>query len=209
MQNISRDIEVRATRQGASVLAFRAMEKLIEGYKSTLAVAADSAGTTINERQRNINREFAPDITSHMLKAYADCESKSGKGVFAVMRQIMHTHIQNHKNTMFNEGISKVKLLLVTLIADVEKLLLTEADEICIAINRDYTRIVLGGDDDNTEAGRKQRETKQDVMGILEGTEFIFKQVLSQAPDKQGAQDSSSVAIEDSIRVKDEAIDGA
>ena len=85
-------------------------------------------------------------------------------------------HIDTQRTTMFRNSIKEVRDRLATLIRSVEESMLNRADEVFVAMSRDY-RSVLGGS--NIPKGevmpRWQRSMQKDVMKVIESAEAIFK----------------------------------
>ncbi|RPA75505.1 hypothetical protein BJ508DRAFT_332024 [Ascobolus immersus RN42] len=55
----------------------------------------------VSGRQREISREFAPEIQKVMEPAYAACVDVTGAGTFDRMKNVLHDHLQQHKEKMF------------------------------------------------------------------------------------------------------------
>jgi hypothetical protein len=58
----------------------------------------------INERQRDINREFTPNICNAMLIVYNLCIDESGPGQYNRMKNHMADHVTAQKDTIFRDA---------------------------------------------------------------------------------------------------------
>lgn len=179
------DIERRAVRTGASIASFQMLKHQIPVYKETLKDAMAEARGKITEKQRDINREFEPQISAHMLEVYGTCTSECGPGSFARMKAHMDHYVADEKHSMFEEAVSHVRELLQKMLNEVKEDLLTKLDAIFMAIKRDYTGVVIGQEQGKrTELlPRDQRALRKAVLENVDGAELIFKRALGLEPE--------------------------
>jgi hypothetical protein len=196
MRNLHQEVESRAIRNGASAASFHILKQTISGYKETLKDVANASRNLITEKQRDINREFTPVITEHMLDAYAGCVAEHGKGSYMRMKNLMACHVDTQRHTMFNRSTSKVESLLGGLVEEVEKILLAKADDVFLSLKRDFVRAVIGDTGSTTQLPRDQRQMRREVLDILEGTEVEFKTVLGLEPEEEKDNDAVQAAEE-------------
>jgi hypothetical protein len=196
MRNLHQEVESRAIRNGASTPSFHILKQSISGYKEALKDVANASRNLITEKQRDINREFTPVITEHMIDAYAGCVAEHGKGSYMRMKDLMARHVDTQRHTMFNRSTSKVESLLGALVEEVEKILLAKADEVFFSLKRDYVRAVIGDTGSTTQLPRDQRQMRREVLDILEGIEVEFKSVLGLEPEEEKDNDAVQAAEE-------------
>lgn len=67
----------------------------------------------INERQRDINREFTPNVCNAMLVVYNICVDESGPGQFNRMKVHMTNHVEAQKDTMFQRATQAVRNMIM------------------------------------------------------------------------------------------------
>ena len=88
----------------------------------------------------------------------------------------MIRHIAAERMTMFQQSTDEVRSRLSQAVRSVEESMLNRADEVFVAMSRDY-RSVLGGRDvsQGDIMPKWQRIMQKDVMSIIESAETIFK----------------------------------
>ena len=75
----------------------------------------------INERQREINREFTPNVCNAMLVVYNICSNEAGPGQFNRMKVHMTNHVDAQKDTMFQRATQVVRNMMMDLTNALEK----------------------------------------------------------------------------------------
>jgi hypothetical protein len=80
LTNFHNEVERRATENGASIATFQMLKQQLPVYKETLKDASSTTKEQITAKQKDINREFVPRITSNMLSVYDTCINESGSG---------------------------------------------------------------------------------------------------------------------------------
>ncbi|EXJ55268.1 hypothetical protein A1O7_08194 [Cladophialophora yegresii CBS 114405] len=192
------EVERRAIRNGASIASFQMLKHQIAVYKETLKDAISEARNLMSERQRNINREFEPRVREHMLPVYDLCTAESGPGQFVRMKGYMDRHVEQEKSTMFNDAVEHVRELLDQMLKDVKSILLGKVDVVLMAIERDYTGVVVGQEQgrSNEMLPRDQRMMRRAVIEIIDSAETIFKRAVglesesAAEPDTQAQPDA-------------------
>ncbi|KAI1623100.1 hypothetical protein EDD37DRAFT_565877 [Exophiala viscosa] len=174
------DIERRAVRNGASIASFQMLKHQIPVYKETLKDAMNEARGRITEKQRDINREFEPQISAHMLEIYDACTREAGPGSFARMKVNMDHYVSVEKDSMFDDAVNHIRGLLKKMLSGVKDDLLTKLDAIYIAIKRDYTGVVIGQEQGKTAEllPREQRAMRKSILEVVDGAEMVFKRAL-------------------------------
>ena len=191
--------EDQTTKNGGSIATFQMLKQQLHTYKQTFKDIGSSARDDVIKKQKDINREFTPVIAQAMAWAYDSCTAESGSGSFMRMRNAMSQHVGQEKNNMFYASTQAVQNQLKKMVSGVEEDMLAKADEVFMAIKRDYTSAVLGDNSlsSSTILPRGQRVMREDVLSIVEDAERIFERVAAGKELDEEEQDGS-VAEEDS-----------
>jgi hypothetical protein len=131
-----------------------------------------------------------------------------GTGCFARMKSHMGNYIDEHRNTMFAESCNDVKQRLIDMCKQVEEFMSAKADEVFLAMQRDYMEVISGTALPKGQMMPKwERNMRAAVVKAIEdqgarGAEAIPK-VDDQAP-KEEANTSPTNEKNDTADVKDE-----
>lgn len=92
------------------------------------------------------------------------------------MKAAMIEHVDTERHTMFPHSCEEVRTKLKAMLRQVEELMGNKADEVFVAISRDY-RSVLGGSDapQGEMMPRWQRTMRKEVKTVIDRAEKIFK----------------------------------
>ncbi|ETN43542.1 uncharacterized protein HMPREF1541_02701 [Cyphellophora europaea CBS 101466] len=174
------DLESRAIRNGTPVISLQMLKQQILVHKETLRDAAGEARGRITEDQRDINREFEPKLTEYMVHAYDVCVQESGPGSFARMKGHMDRHVEQEKRTMFEGAIVHVQGLIKEMLETVQQELLTKVDACYLAVERDYTGVLVSQDNSSglDALPRQQRSMRKSVLEIIDNAEQVFKRAI-------------------------------
>ncbi|KAK5195290.1 hypothetical protein LTR92_005420 [Exophiala xenobiotica] len=199
------EVERRAVRNGVSIAPFQMLKHQLAAYKETLKDAMNEARAKITEKQREINREFEPKVTKHMLDIYDVCVKESGPGSYSRMRASMARYIEEEKESMFGDAVDHVRQLIEKMLKEVKEDMLTKVDGIFMNIQRDYTGVVIGQDKGKkTEVlPRDQRALRKAVIKVVDGAELIFKRAVGLEPDRTPEPETEAEA-----RLKTEDAEG-
>jgi hypothetical protein len=180
LTNFHTEVETRAVKNGASIAAFQMLKQQLPVYKETLKDASSVVKTEINVKQRDINREFVPTIAENMLAVYNTCLVESGPGSYNRMKTHMDRHVDNAKQTMYDDSTEGVQELLATMLNEAKKSLMDKMDEVFLAVKRDYIGVVVGQDDTKYAdlLPRGQRLMRKAVLDIVDGAELAFRRVF-------------------------------
>ena len=72
------DVAARAATTGVGVAGISLLDSQLQNYENIFAELSQAAKKTLDESQRNINREFVPRIKEAMLRAYQACVDEHG-----------------------------------------------------------------------------------------------------------------------------------
>ena len=176
------ETEKRAIRNGSSIAAFQMLKQQIAVYRETLKAAMGETKGQVTEKQRDANRELEPRLQQAMLAAYQVCNDEVGKGQYNRMKVHMTGHVEQSKSMMFDQCINHVRSIITKMLKDVEEDLLDKTDKIYMAMEKEYTSIVLGETDRDFVLTREQRAIRKHLLEILDSAELMFKRAVGLEP---------------------------
>lgn len=149
----------------------------LQSHTAKFADLVATAIETMNNGQKDINREFTPVIAAAMEDAYNYCTEERGSGCFKRMKDYMESHVSTQRSTMFRTASESVRNSLLTLIGEVKKSMLDKADEVYVAMSRDYLTIV-GVQKSEIRMSREERAIRREVDEALGGADAYFDKIL-------------------------------
>ncbi|MCJ1479498.1 hypothetical protein MMC13_008184 [Lambiella insularis] len=172
------DIDSRARKNGASVAGLHMLSQQLQVYEDIVKDLAATTKDFVSNQQKEINREFVPAIGRAMAAGYDACNNETGPGCYARMKAAMYAHVDEQRHTMFSNSTNEVWQKLKALMLEVEEILANKADEVFVAMRRDYTS-VLGGDDlpQGELMPKWQRAMRRDVRNVINSAEKTFKKI--------------------------------
>ena len=63
---------------GVGIAGISMLDSQLQNYENIFAELSQAAKKTLDESQRNINREFVPTIKEAMVRAYKECVDEHG-----------------------------------------------------------------------------------------------------------------------------------
>ncbi|KAI4087546.1 MAG: hypothetical protein LQ344_006699 [Seirophora lacunosa] len=210
LKKFHRDIEDRARKIGTGLASLTMLSHQITVYEHILKDLAASEKESITQTQKDINREFTPVIEAAMTPSYEWCAVEAGTGCFKRMKAYMIDHVEQKRQTMFQESADEVKRQLKAMVRDVEERLADKTDEMFIQIKRDYRSVLGSGDVAHGEViPRVQRQVRRETKKTIYGVEKMFKKVMGleveeSADDEMMDQDAKSEPDDESDKAKAE-----
>ena len=195
LKKFHKDIEARARQIGTGIAGLSMLQQQVGNYESILKDLSTAVKDTINTNQKEINREFVPVIEQAMAAAYEACVEERGKprcshpnghqlirtgtGSFARMKAAMNSHVAQERHTMFESSAENVKSRLSIMLKELEAFMNDKADEVYLAMRRDYNSVLGGGEvPQNGEILPKaQRLVRKEMMQIIDGVEKVFSKI--------------------------------
>ncbi|CAF9943183.1 MAG: hypothetical protein ALECFALPRED_010769, partial [Alectoria fallacina] len=179
LKKFHKDIEARARQIGTGIAGLHMLQQQVVNYENLLKDLSATVKDTINTNQKEINREFVPVIEQAMAAAYEACVEERGAGSFARMKAAMNSHVAQERHTMFQSSTENVKTRLSVMLKELEVYMNDKADEVYIAMRRDYNSVLGGGEvPQNGEILPKtQRLVRKEIMRIVDGVEKVFMKV--------------------------------
>ena len=108
------------------------------------------------------------------------------------MKAALNGHVEKQRHVMFQRSADEVRNLLKQMVKTLQETLDEKADEIFLAMRRDYRSVLGGGDLPHGELLPKaQRLMRKEVMGKIGKAEKIFKKVagLEVEEDEKGEEE--------------------
>ncbi|EFQ33347.1 uncharacterized protein GLRG_08491 [Colletotrichum graminicola M1.001] len=183
------------------------LTKLLTAQKETLIHISSEQLKLVQESGKEANRLFGPAIQQAMLQAYNGCVEQRGNGSFIIMKEIMTTHVESTKNTMFTDAAREIEKAVNRMLRDLEKTIRDDTNSVINAMQEDYIGLV---GEVATEADNRARKTLGPVL-----TEFYKKLnvALTPAPEtididiKGEARDDDEYQSDDEYRPDDDDSD--
>ena len=213
LKKFHKDIEARARQIGTGIAGLSMLQQQVGNYESILKDLSTLVKDTINTNQKEINREFVPVIEQAMAAAYEACVEERGKprcshpnghrlirtgtGSFARMKAAMNSHVAQERHTMFQSSAENVKSRLSIMLKELEAFMNDKADEVYLAMRRDYNSVLGGGEvPQNGEILPKaQRLVRKEMMQIIDGVEKVFSKIAGlEFKNEEDDDDNKKVA---------------
>lgn len=212
LEKFHNDIEARARQIGAGITGLHMLGQQIANYENLLKDLSTNVKDTINNNQKEINREFVPVIEQAMVVAYEACVEERGKpkgprpngqqlittgtGSFARMKAAMNSHVASERHTMFQSSADNVKSRLSVMLKELEVYMNDKADEVYNAMRRDYNSVLGGGEvPQNGEILPKtQRLVRREMMRIIDGVEKVFSEIAGLELKDENEDETKQIA---------------
>ncbi|KAF1980770.1 hypothetical protein K402DRAFT_343737 [Aulographum hederae CBS 113979] len=177
-------IHVRAISSGVSLRGLHALSQQLSAWENAFHALSLDLNHSIQEKQKDASRQFVPVISNCMIQAYAVCVEESGPGSFKRMKSAMYAHVHGERSNMFSEATDNVKYHLDDMRKGVQDYMETRADQIYMAMQKDYMT-VMGGQ--NLPKGyvmpKEERALRRQLISIIEASDDTFRKILE--PDYQ------------------------
>ncbi|KAK2014761.1 hypothetical protein LZ32DRAFT_527996 [Colletotrichum eremochloae] len=163
--------------------------KLLIAQKESLIYNSNEQHKFVKKAGKEANRLFGPVIQQAMLQAYNECLEQRGTGSFIIMKEIMTTHVESTKDTMFMDAARGIEKAVNCMLGDLEKTIRHDTNSIINAMHEDYIGLI--GEVSN-EADNRARRILDPVL-----TEFYKKLnvALTPVPDKEAAPEIIDIDI--------------
>lgn len=171
-------VETRSRDKGIGLARVGRLKNQLTAYEALFGDLANNMITSVNEAQREVNREFTPVIASAMSSAYEHCTEERGAGSFKSMKTYMHQHVAERQVSMFRDATKQVKKSLISMCGQVKKTMLEKADQVYVSMNRDYMTLVGVEMDENHVMPREERVMRRDVESVILKSDAYFQEVL-------------------------------
>lgn len=132
----------------------------------------------INDRQREINREFTPNVCNAMLVVYNICSAETGPGQFNRMKIHMTNHVEAQKDNMFQRATQVVRNMIMDLAKDVEEHMANRTDQVFVGMRRDYLQVLSNVRIDDITMPKWERSLRNKIEDIIQQSEENFEAIL-------------------------------
>lgn len=213
-----RDVNSRVSKVGAGLAGLRMLQQQLEVYENIIKDLASTVKGTINNTQKDINREFTPVIERAMTAAYDACVAEAGMyllfsretelilagpGSYARMKAAMQAHVDQERHVMFELSADEAKRRLIEMIEGASMTMSDRIDEVFVAMRRDYRSVLGGGDTQGEILPKSQRILRKQVMTTLDGVEQLFKIALGQTTDDDCHAEGMAKKLEENQKDQD------
>ncbi|KAM3415957.1 hypothetical protein BST61_g9447 [Cercospora zeina] len=171
-------METRTRERGSGAARLQILTQQLDQYSTTFGDLCSTAVTSLNEGQREINREFVPAITEAMEPAYQLAADERGRGSSMRMKGHVTSHIQGTKEHMFQAASQNVQESLKQLCKTIKESMLQKADEVYLHMYRDYTSVMNGSNVGDIQLSREERVARREVDQMLTTADQHFHEVL-------------------------------
>lgn len=204
-------IETRCRERGHGIARIDMLGVGLRNYEHVFNDASSTTINFINERQRDINREFVPQITGIMQAAYNECVDINGKGSYNRMKSAMERFVDIHKTTMFQQACDEVRNRLNTMCGEVRKTMLDRVEGVFVNMKRDYSSLIGGVDLGQVQIPREERSAKRELDDRITAMDEQFQRIINTDPeglrepqqDRQDLEEEEGDA-EDAFEFEDE-----
>ncbi|THY16227.1 hypothetical protein D6D01_07752 [Aureobasidium pullulans] len=169
----------------------------LTNYEAVFSDLANRMVDLINERQRDINREFTPNVCNSMLTVYNTCAAEVGPGQFNRMKAYMNNHVTAQKDIMFQRATEVVRTMITDLIKEVGENMEDRTDQVFVGMRRDYLQVLGNVRIEDITMPKSERSLQDAIQDIIQQSEQVFKAILEGRDVPSFEQDVSAGAIED------------
>ncbi|KAH9834261.1 Dynamin family [Teratosphaeria destructans] len=207
-------VAARCRERGHGLARLGMLENQLQAYRAIFGDLASTMINQVNEKQREINREFTPIIARIMEPVYTTCTDESGPGQFKRMKSAMFDHVTSNSVTMFEDAAKEVRKSIKKMCDNVRSDMLDRADAIYLSMQRDYMSII-GGVKIDTKMPREERLMRREIDEVIGKADTIFQRVvdadaedLKKAPSAEASDPGGQqIVYEDDTGDKDDIID--
>ncbi|KEQ76888.1 hypothetical protein M436DRAFT_78624 [Aureobasidium namibiae CBS 147.97] len=150
----------------------------LTNYEAVFSDLGSKMLDLINERQREINREFTPNVCNAMLIVYNICSNEAGPGQFNRMKIHMTNHVEAQKDTMFQRATQVVRNMIMDLTKDFEEHMANRTDQVFVGMRRDYLQVLSNVRVDDITMPKWERSLRNKVEDIIQQSEENFEAIL-------------------------------
>ncbi|KAF2161710.1 hypothetical protein M409DRAFT_69524 [Zasmidium cellare ATCC 36951] len=187
-------VEQRVREKGHGISRIGMIGGQLQTHSAKFADLVAGAIETLNNGQRDINREFTPVIANAMEPSYTFCAEERGAGQYMRMKAHMQDHVSTQRSNMFHNAAESVRKSLLKLCNQVKKAMLDRSDEVYVSMSRDYLTLV-GVQRSENRMSREERAARREVDDAIGAADAHFGRVLN-------------AALED-LKVEEQENDGA
>lgn len=107
------------------------------------------------------------------------------------MKFAMTSHVEQERHAMFQNSANEVRERLKQMIKDQKAIMSDRADQVFIAVRRDYSSALSEGGACRDLLPKTQRLVRKEVMSIIEQVESTFKKIIEGNPENSNQNDDN------------------
>ncbi|KAG9597087.1 hypothetical protein KCU86_g8346, partial [Aureobasidium melanogenum] len=154
------------------------LSQQLSNYEAVFNDLGSKTTELINERQRDINREFTPNVCNAMLVVYNICTAEAGPGQYNRMKTHMTNHVTAQKDTMFQRATQVVRNMITDLFKDVEEHMANRTDQVFVGMRRDYLQVLSNVRVDDIMMPEWERSLRGTVEDVIHQSDEGFEAIL-------------------------------
>ncbi|KAG9645665.1 hypothetical protein KCU95_g9010, partial [Aureobasidium melanogenum] len=154
------------------------LSQQLSNYEAVFNDLGSKTIELINERQRDINREFTPNVCNAMLVVCNICTAESGPGQYDRVKTHMTNHVTAQKDTMFQRATQVVRNMITDLIKDVEEHMANRTDQVFVGMRRDYLQVLSNVRVDDILMPKWERSLRGTIEDVVHQSEEGFEAIL-------------------------------
>ncbi|CAD0094133.1 unnamed protein product, partial [Aureobasidium vineae] len=173
------------------------LSQQLSNYEAVFSDLGSKMVELINERQRDINREFTPNVCNAMLVVHNVCTAEAGPGQYNRMKTHMTNHVNAQKDSMFQRATQVVRDMIKDLIKDVEENMANRTDQVFVGMRRDYLQVLSNVRVDDITMPKWERSLRGTIEDIIQQSEEGFEAVLEGRGVAVSGDEASAGALKD------------
>ncbi|KAG9930480.1 hypothetical protein KCU86_g8172, partial [Aureobasidium melanogenum] len=150
------------------------LSQQLSNYEAVFNDLGSKTTELINERQRDINREFTPNVCNAMLVVYNICTAEAGPGQYNRMKTHMTNHVTAQKDIMFQRATQVVRNMITDLVKDVEEHMANRTDQVFVGMRRDYLQVLSNVRVDDIMMPKWERSLRGTVEDVIHQSERFW-----------------------------------
>ena len=194
-------IESRCREKGHGLARIDMLGLGLRNYEHVFNDASAATIAHINERQREINREFEPVITGIMQTAYDDCSNESGTGSYKRMKATMERFVDVQKDTMFQQACQHVRTRLTDMCEEARQAMLDRVEVVFNSMKRDYLSLVGGVDVNQVQMPRAERSARRELDEAITSMDEQLQRVVN--ADLEDLRTTDAIVKDDGEETED------
>ncbi|KAH0369733.1 hypothetical protein KCU65_g3085, partial [Aureobasidium melanogenum] len=195
LRDFHKAIEVHSFSHGGNP-RLGLLSQQLSNYEAVFNDLGSKTIELINGRQRDINREFTPNVCNAMLVVYNICTAEAGPGQYNRMKTHMTNHVTAQKDTMFQRATQVVRNMITDLTNDVEEHMANRTDQVFVGMRRDYLQVLSNVRVDDVMMPKWERSLRGTVEDVIHQSEEGFEAILEGRDVAALDDDASAGALE-------------
>ena len=185
-------VEKRVLERGSGVPGLHFLSQHVQSSQRTFDALVEKLFAIVSEKQKEANRELVPVICVAMADGYTRCVDERGSGSFMRMKGHMLNHVEQRKDSMFEEATESVKDRLRQMRLDVEEHMREETETVFQAMRSEYFAVIVGTKlPDGYVMPRDERKLRRDFDDLIKEADERFRRVIDGEEDPEDMKENS------------------